>query len=141
MNRTLPTLLRTALTVIAIVVAVSAVLALAFFAVAHWLPGEISTGRLQWGDHSVALSSVFSGSLPEFFFAFGLMTLAILIGVVAIVFALAATVLALTATAGVLALTACIIGLPFLLMVGVVWWWAVRRKKSHGAIPSPGVQA
>ncbi len=140
MNRTFPKPLRTTLIVIAVVVAISAALALAFLGVAQWLPDEISSGRIQWDDHSVVLSNVFSGSLLEFMFAFGLMTLAILITVAAMVFAAVVTVVVLTATAGVLALGACVIGLPFLLIVGIVWL-VVRRNKRPVAMTNTGVRA
>lgn len=140
MNRTFPKPLRTTLIVIAVVVAISAALALAFLGVAQWLPDEISSGRIQWDDHSVVLSKVFSGSLLEFMFAFGLMTLAILITVAAMVFAAVVTVVVLTATAGVLALGACVIGLPFLLIVGIVWL-VVRRNKRPVAMTNTGVRA
>ena len=139
MNRTFPKPLRTTLIVIAAVVAISAVLALAFLGVAQWLPDEISSGRIQWDDHSVVLSNAFSGGLLEFIFAFGVMTLAILIIVAAMVFAAAVTVVVIAFTAGALALVACVIGLPFLLIVGIVWW-VVRRKKRQVAMMNTGVR-
>ena len=140
MNRTLPKPLRTMLVVLAVVVAISAALALVFLGVAQWLPDEVNSGRIQWDDHSVALSNVFSGSFVEFMFAFGLMTLAILVTVAALVFSAAVTVVVLTFTACVLALVACVIGLPFLLIVGIVWW-VVRRNKRHAAVTTIGTGA
>lgn len=129
MNRTFPKPLRATLIGTAAIVAAAAALALAFLGVAQWLPEEISSGRIQWDDHSIALSNVFSGGLLEFLFAFSLMTLAILITAAAMVFAAAVTLVALTATAGVLALVACVIGFPFLIIVGIVWWSARRNKR------------
>ena len=140
MNRTFPKPLRITLTVMAVVLAISAALALAFLGIAQWLPDEISSGRIEWDDHSVALSNVFSGSLLEFLFAFGLMTLAILIAVAAIAFSLLVTVIVLAATAGLLTLGAGVIALPFLLMVGVVWW-IVRRNRRHAVLAAPTVRA
>jgi Ca2+/Na+ antiporter len=140
MNRTFVKILRTALIVVAVVVAISAVLALAILAIAPWLPDEISSGRIQWDDHSVALSNVFSSGFVDFMFAFGAMTLAMLITVVALIFSAIVTVIALAATAAVLALVACVVGFPFLLIVGIVWW-TVRRNKRDTPIASPGVRA
>ena len=140
MNRTFPKPLRTTLIVIAVIIAISAALALVFLGVVQWLPDEIRRGRIQWDDHSVVLSNVFSGSLLEFMFAFGLMTLAILITVAVLVFAAVVTVGVLTATAGVLGLVACVIGFPFLLIVGIVWL-VVRRNKRQVAMPNVGARA
>ena len=140
MNRTFPKPLRTTLTVIAVIVAISAALALTFLGVAQWLPDEISSGRIQWDDHSIALSNVFSGGLLEFLFAFSLMTLAILITVVAMIFAAAVTLVVLAATAGMLALLACVLGFPFLIIVGIVWW-SIRRNKRQLATTSTSAQA
>ncbi len=140
MNRTLPKPLRTMLTVIAVAVAISALLALVFLGVAQWLPDEISSGRIQWDDHSIALSNAFSAGGVDFMFALGLMTVAILITVAATIFAAALTLIVLTATAGALALVAGVISLPFLLIVGIVWW-VVRRNKRQMAMVNADVQA
>lgn len=139
MNRTLPKPLHTTLLVLAVVVAIAAALALVILGVAQWLPDEISSGRIQWDDHSVALSNAFSGGIVDFMFALGLMTLAMLIAFAAMVFAATVTVIVLTVTAGALALVAGIIGLPFLLIVGIVWW-VVRRNKRQVAMTNTGVQ-
>ena len=140
MNRTFPKPLRITLTVMAVVLAISAALALAFLGVAQWLPDEISSSRIEWDDHSVALSNVFSGGFLEFLFAFGLMTLAILIAAAAIVFSLLVTVIVLAATAALVTLGAGVIALPFLLIVGVVWW-IVRRNRRHAVLAAPTVRA
>lgn len=143
MNRTSPKPLRTTLVVMAVVVAVAAALALALLTAAQWLPDEISSGRIQWDDHSIALSNAFSGGLVDFMFAFGLMTLAMLISFAAMVFAATVTVVVLTVTAGMLALVAGVIALPFLLIVGIAWW-IVRRNRRNArqmAITNASVRA
>ena len=139
MNRTLPNPLRTTLIVIAGVAAIAAALALGFLGVAQWLPEGISSGRIQWDDHSVVLTNAFSGGIVDFILALGVTTLAVLIAFAAIVFAATVTVIVLTITAGALALVTAIICLPFLLILGIVWW-VVRRNKRQVAMMNTGVR-
>ena len=140
MNRTLPQALRTSLIVTAVVVAISAALALAFLGVAQWLPDEISSGRVQWDDHTVALSNAFSGGVANFMIAFALMTLAILITIAAVIFSVVVTVISLAAAVAALLFAACIVGFPFLLIGGIVWL-VVRRNKRHMTAANPTAQA
>ena len=140
MNRALPKPLRTTLIALAVVVAISAAVALAFLGIAQFLPEELGNGRIQWDDHSIALSSAFSGGSTDFMFAFSLATLAVLITIAATIFGVAVAVIALTIVAGVLALVACVIGLPFLLIAGAVWL-VIRRNKRQVAMATPGAQA
>ena len=137
MNRSFPKPLRTTFVVIAVLVAISAAVALAFLGVAQWLPEEFGNGRIQWDDHSIALSNAFSGGLLDFMFAFGLATLAVLIAIAATIFGVAVAVMSLTVVAGVLALVALVMGFPFLLIVGIVWL-IVRHNKRQVAMPSAG---
>ena len=140
MNRTLPQALRTTLIVTAVVVAISAALALAILGIAQWLPDEISSGRVQWGDHTVVLSNAFSGGVTNFMIAFALMTLAILITIAAVIFSVVVTVISLAAAVAALLLAACIVGFPFLLIGGIVWL-VVRRNKRHMTAANPTAQA
>ncbi len=144
MNRTLTKSLRTTLTVIAVLVAISAAVALAFLGLMQWLPDEIGSGRIQWDDHSIALSNVFSGGLPDFFFAFGLATLAVLITIAATIFGVVVAVVLITLMSGIvvaaLGLVAVVLGFPFLL-VGGIMWWVVHRNKRPASIASRGAQA
>ena len=130
MNRTLSQALRITLIVSVVVVAISAALALAFLGVAQWLPDEISSGRIQWDDHTVVLSNAFSGGMINFMVAFALMTLAMLITVAAVVFSVVVTAISLAAAVAALLLAACVVGFPFLLIGGIVWL-VVRRNKRH----------
>ena len=140
MDRTLPKPIRTTLVALAVVVAISATVALAFLGVAQFLPEELGNGRIQWNDHSIALSSAFSGGLTDFMFAFGLATLAVLITIAATIFGVAIAVMTLTMIAGVLALVACVIGLPFMLIAGMVWL-VVRRNKRQVTMATPRAPA
>ena len=130
MNRTLAQALRITLIVSVVVVAISAALALAFLGVAQWLPNEISSGRIQWDDHTVVLSNAFSGGMINIMVAFALMTLAMLITVAAVVFSVVVTAISLAAAVAALLLAACVVGFPFLLIGGIVWL-VVRRNKRH----------
>lgn len=138
MNRTFAKLLRRSLIVTLATVAISALLALIFLAVVPWLPEVVGDGRVQWGEHSIALSNVFSGGVIEFITALALTTMAILISAAAIVFSLVVTVIVLAATAAVLVVVAGVIAMPFLLMVGPVWW-IMRRNRRHAALTTPGL--
>ena len=133
MNSSLPKPLRTVLIVTGVIVAIAATLAVAVLAIAQFFPDEIGSGRIQWGDHSTTLSGVFSGSLLDFMLACAAMTLAILIAFAAIVFALLVTALALTVTASVLLLAAVLVGLPLIVIAGIVCW-VVRRNRRHSAL-------
>ena len=139
MNRSLPKPLCTVLIAIGVTVAIAATFAVAFLALAQFLPNEIGSGRIQWGDHSTTLSGVFSGSLLDFMLAWTVMTLGILIAFAAIVFAVLVTALALTVTASVLVLAAVLVGLPLIVIAGIVWW-VVRRNRRHTALPGASPQ-
>ncbi len=140
MNRTLPQALRITLIVSVVVVAISAALALAFLGVAQWLPDEISSGRIQWDDHTVVLSNAFSGGMINFMVAFALMTLAMLITIAAVVFSVVVTAISLAAAVAALLLAACVVGFPLLLIGGIVWL-VVRRNKRHMTTVNPAAQA
>ena len=144
MNRTLPKPLRTTFILIAVLVAISAAVALAFLGVAQWLPEELGNGHIQWDDHSIALSNAFSGGLLDFMFAFGLATLAVLITLAATIFGVFVAVVSLTLMSGVvvavLGMVAAVLGFPFLLVAGIVWWVA-RRNKRKVTMATPAAQA
>ena len=131
--------LRTVLVVTGVTVAIAAILAVAFLALAQFLPAEIGSGRIQWGHHSTTLSGAFSGDFLEFLFACAAVTLAILIAFAAIVFAVLVVTLALTFTASMLVLAAVLVGLPLIVIAGIVWW-VVRRNRRHAALPGASPQ-
>ena len=140
MNRTFAIFLRRLLIVTLATVAISALLALIFLAVVPWLPDAVGNGRIQWDDHSIALSNVFSGGVVNAMFAFGAMTLAILVTIAAVIFSVLITVISLAAAVAALLLAAAIVGFPILLIGGIVWL-VVRRNKRHTATVNPAAHA
>lgn len=128
MNRTL----RTTLIVSLVVIAIAAALSLALLAAAQLWP-HASTARIQWGDHSTAISGVFNSGAFEFMAAWAAVTLAMLISVAAILFAFTIAAIALGTVALFMALP--------LMVVGACVWWAVKRNRraplQHGGTPSP----
>lgn len=127
MNGSLPKPLRISLIVVGITIAVAAFLAIILLGVAQFLPEDLSSGHIHWGDYSTPLTGVFSGGFVEFVIAFAAVTLAVLIAVFAVLFATVVTALVLAITAGALLLAAVVVGFPLIVVVAVTWW-VVRRN-------------
>lgn len=128
MHRTL----RSTLIVSIVGIAIAAALSLALLAVAQLWP-HASTTRIQWGDHSTALSGVFDSGAFDFMIAWAAITWAILISVAAIIFVFTIAAIALGTVALFMALP--------MMLIGACVWWAVRRNRRapllHGGTPSP----
>lgn len=114
--------LRSALITSFVGIAIAAVLALAALAAGQFWP-EAGGARIQWGEHSTALSTVFDSGVLEFALAWAAITLAILITV-------AATLFALTVCALALGLAAVVMAFPLILIGGIVWW-ALRCNRGQ----------
>ena len=132
MNSTLRNILRATLRVTVVAVASAALIALAILIAAQFWP-EASNAHIRWGDHSTQLNGVFSDGVFAGLFAWGLMTMGILLGVLITLFALTVTAVALGATGLALAL-------PLIVIVAIVWFVARRSNRpsnngnlSHGA--------
>jgi len=123
MDTALRSTLRTTLRVAIVTVAIAAVIALGLIIAAQFWP-EASNARIQWGDHSTRLSGVFSDGIFSGLFAWGLMTMAILLGVLITLFALTVTAVALGAAGVALAL-------PLIIIVAIVWFVVRRSHRAH----------
>ena len=124
--------LRTALITTMSVIAVAAIIALALLTAGQFWP-EASTARIQWGDHSTALSTVFDSGAFEFTIAWGAITLAILVAVAAVLFAFTISAIALGTVALFMAVP--------MIVIGLIVWWVVRHNRReqlpHHAAPTP----
>lgn len=131
MNTTVRSTLRITLRVAIVTVVIAALIALGLLVAAQFWP-EASNARIQWGDHSTRLNGVFSDGIFAGLLAWGLMTMAILLGVLITLFALTVTAVALGAAGLALAL-------PLIIIVAIVWFVARRsqRTASNGNL-SPG---
>ena len=130
MNRKLRATLITAL----VVISIAAAIALAVLAAGQFWP-DASTARIQWGNHSTPLATVFDSGPFEFAIAWAAITLAILIAVVAMLFAF--TISAIT-----LGTVAVFMAIP-LILIGLLVGWIVHRNRRNllSRHPPSGVQA
>ena len=126
--------LRTVVITITSAIIIAAVVALALLAVGQFWP-TASTARIQWGEHSTALSNVFDSGLFEFTVAWAAITLAILIAAAAILFAFTISAIALGTVALFMAIP--------LILIGLVVWWIARRSGRDPLTghPVPGIRA
>jgi hypothetical protein len=131
MNIAVRTTLRMAFRIAVATLAVAAIAALCVLIAAQFWP-EASNARIQWGEHSTHLNGVFSDGIFTGLLVWGLMTIAILLGVLITLFALTVTAVALGATGLALAL-------PLIIIVAIVWFIARRSQRtSGGGTLSPG---
>jgi succinate-acetate transporter protein len=131
-ENTMHTGLRTTLRIIVGIIGVSALAALAFLITAQFWSAA-SEAQIHWYGHSTQVNGIFSQGIGEILIAWALMTFAVLIAIAAVVFAIAISVLVLVFTGVVLGATALMLGLPLIVIAGIVW--LVVRQSNRTSRP------